>query len=74
MMPVNPIQKRGEIDEQVARIDKLEVEEFLLARHGWSLVGDSEIPIPKNGEIDHGLLAAMGSCVLPVCLQPTCMI
>ena len=48
-MAVDAIQKRSEVDELVARIDELEVEEFLLARHELSLNMDLKIPIPKNG-------------------------
>jgi hypothetical protein len=33
---VDAIQKRGEIDELVTRFDELEIEDFLLARHGWT--------------------------------------
>ncbi len=40
IMPIDPVQKRGEIDELVSHIDELEIEEFLFTRHAENVMGD----------------------------------
>jgi hypothetical protein len=41
------VEERGEVDQFAARIHEMEVEEFLLARHGGILRGESGIPSGK---------------------------
>jgi hypothetical protein len=57
---VDPVQECREIDQQVARINELEVEEFFLARHGVSLSMILENPILKNQKMDRGLPEGWG--------------
>jgi hypothetical protein len=45
---IDAIQESSQVDEQVARINELEVEEFLFARHGVTLRSVLGIPILKN--------------------------
>lgn len=50
-MAVDAVEKCCEVDEFVARIDELKVEDILLARHAGNLRRDLQKPIMKNCEI-----------------------
>jgi len=45
---VDPIKKGGEVDELVARVDELEIEDFLFARHGKTSRGKAAWSMEKR--------------------------
>ena len=71
-MTVDSVEEGGDVDELVARVDELEVKEFLLARHEESLALMALRSMGKKE--DPRLRAAERSCELRPCLQLTCII
>lgn len=47
-VPFDAIEEGGEVDQFAARVHEVEVEEFLLARHGGMIRGDRTIPSGKD--------------------------
>ena len=74
---VDAIEKRGEIDESVAGLDELKVEQLLLSGHGKRVVANrAEVNREGGGKARlRSRLRGLGRwCELPPCLRPTCMI